>query len=808
MTDINSFYKFESYELNTARRELRHLGERIEIEPRAFDLLTFLIRNADRAVDKNELQDAIWPGMIVTETALTRAVMKARKAVGDDANRQEMIRTIHGHGYRFVAKLEIAEPESASPSVQREPAISKQTTTFESTATDKPATGQQPKTAKPRLQAIALVAIALVITAGLIWALLRPSPELNEGMRIAVLPLQDNSGDQELAWSRFGLMSYANELIDNDGSLDVVPAGSIIGLAENLNWNGDIQDPSNQPFLDKLKEVFAATYVLAMELEPEQGALRMNYSLLVPDGDLKMGTMVGDSGTELAYGVVQAVYGSVFRKSHLGGATPLVSKDAFNNEAFARGMDLSLQGRCGEAVQFFRVIIEQEPSLFEPRYELASCLRILGKQDDAEALLTTLIDEQKQLGNSSHLAEAMMILGVLYNRTGRLELAEATHEQALQVSKEVGNHVLSARILQNLSIVNKSRNDLDEAARFLDLAVLEYQDSGVEILPGQLYSGRANIHMARGELAEADIELDKALKAFRAIGDRRGGAMMLNNTGYLRRLQGRLDEAQAYHMRSLEIREDIGDKVGVGRIHSLLSVVYTESGQPEKAKDAAALALEIARETHDRLFEATSLAQLGDAEIALNDPQSARVHFEESRAIFIEIQDALRELQIDIKIARLEFDSGQVEQARETTLRVLETSREQEVMTTVVEALELLGDMELSGGNISEAIEEYTDALEVVRATSWDSQQNTLEIKLANAYMDSADLDSAAPLIGALVGETVNVESLRARARFTYMRGDAGKAVELMTQAKALAADAWNLDWDTQLEEYMAANLP
>jgi DNA-binding winged helix-turn-helix (wHTH) protein/tetratricopeptide (TPR) repeat protein len=797
MLDINKIYEFGPYQINCARRELRNLGQRIEIEPRVFDLLTFLVQNSGRAVDKNELQDAIWPGMIVTETALTRAVMKARKSVGDNATRQEMIRTIHGHGYRFVAEVVVKDTktESTEPVDVPVPAgevIAKKAPTRE----------------KPQMHVVVMAVIALLVATSLVWILLRPTPDAGDGIRIAVLPLQDNTGNQDLAWSRFGLMSYANELISNDSAIEVIPAGGIIGLAENFSWNGDLEDPSNQPLLDKLRQVYAATHVLAMELEPEQGALRMNYSLLVPDGDLKMGTMVNDSGTELTYGVVQAVYGNVLRKSHLGGAKPLASKDAFNNEAFARGMDLSLQGRCAEAVQFFRVIIEQEASLFEPRFELAACLRLLGEQDEAELLLTTLVEEQRPLGNSRRLAEALMTLGVLYNRTGRLELSEVPHTEALQVAQEIGDHALAAEVLQNLSILNKNRNDLDEAARLLDLAVLEYQDAGVEILPGYLYSGRANLSMARNELVEADIELGKALKAFQAVGNRHGEAMMLNNTGYLRRLQGMVPEAEAYHLRSLEIREEIGDKVGVGRIYGMLSGVYASQGQHEKAKMAAIDALKIARETNDRLFEATSLAQLATAEVALEDLQSARLHYNESRAIFVAIQDALRILQVDIRIAQLDLDQGQVQQARESALRALEASREQEISTTEVEALEFLGDLELSGGNIPGAITEFTEALERVKETSWDSKLNSLEVKLANAYMDIADLDSAAPLMGALAVETVNVPTLKTQARFSFLRGDVGKAVELMSEAKIMAGDSWSDESETLLSEYRANQQP
>jgi len=797
MIDNNIIFRFGPYVLNPVQRELKHEGETVDIEPRAFDLLIFLVQNRDRAVGKSELQDVIWPGMIVTETALTRAVMKARKAVGDDAVRQEMIKTLHGHGYRFIAQVE-TEEATAAPAPLAADSASK---------TEQVLPGKS-SASKSNLRALAILAIALFIAAGLSWLLLRPQPGADGEMRIAILPLEDHTGNQELGWTRFGLMGYANELIGNDGSMQVVPAGPIMGLTENFGWNGRLDDPANRQMLDKLKKVYAATHVLAMTLEAEKGALRIYYDLLVPDGGLKQGTIVGDSATDLAQGVVQAVYGSVLRRSHVGGAVPLVSKDAFNNEAFARGMDLSLQGRCGDAVQFFRIIVEQEPSLFEPRYELAGCLRILGQQDEAESLLTSLLAEQRALGSSEHLAETLMTLGILYNRTGRPDEAESTYEEALKVSQEIGAHDLSARILQNQSILYKNRSELDEAARLLDLALLEYQDAGLEILPGQFYSGRANLCMARGELVEADLELQKALDAFREVGDRRGEAMMLNNTGYLRRLQGRLEDAEAYHLRSLEIREEIGDRVGVGRIYGMLSVVYSALGRYEDAKKSAASAMEIARESRDRLFEATSLAQLADAEMSLGEFDAARLHYLDGRNIFVEIQDQLRVLQSDLKIARLDLTAGQWNQAGQLARQVLTASREHALMQPEVEAQELMGDLAMARDDIPAAVAQYTAALDRLRETTWASKDNELTVKLADAYMDMSDLDAAAPLIGALAGGEENVQSLKARARFRFLRGEASKAAELMTRAKLLAGQAWADENEAVLTQYTASQNP
>jgi len=280
VTDTKNIFNFSEFSLNLAHRELTFRGEPVEIEPRAFEVLIYLVMNRDRAVDKNELQDTVWPGMIVTETALTRAVMKARKAIGDDASRQEKIKTLHGHGYRFVAEVTTQEAAvtPATVAVVPEPIREK------------------PVSQGSGIRSNLLIGLATVLLISLGWVLLRPGPMIGSETRIAVLPLLDNTENQDLAWTSLGLMSYANKLISTDGSLEVVPAGSIIGLADNFGWSGNLDDPSNKTLLSKLQQVYGTTHILAMNLRPESGALRMNYALLSPDGKQHKGTIVGDGG--------------------------------------------------------------------------------------------------------------------------------------------------------------------------------------------------------------------------------------------------------------------------------------------------------------------------------------------------------------------------------------------------------------------------------------------------------------------------------------------------------------------------------
>lgn len=84
------------------------------LEPQAFDLLRYLIANAERVVPKHELLDEVWGHRFVTEAALTTRVKQIRQAVGDTGRDQAVIRTVRRHGYQFVATAtSAAEPAPA-----------------------------------------------------------------------------------------------------------------------------------------------------------------------------------------------------------------------------------------------------------------------------------------------------------------------------------------------------------------------------------------------------------------------------------------------------------------------------------------------------------------------------------------------------------------------------------------------------------------------------------------------------------------------------------------------------------------------
>lgn len=97
--------KFNQFTLDTEQFFLIMNETPVPIEPLAFNLLVYLIEHRNRVVTKDELLDNLWKGKVVTDSALSVRLKDARKAVLDDGNSQNTIKTLHGRGYQFIAEV-------------------------------------------------------------------------------------------------------------------------------------------------------------------------------------------------------------------------------------------------------------------------------------------------------------------------------------------------------------------------------------------------------------------------------------------------------------------------------------------------------------------------------------------------------------------------------------------------------------------------------------------------------------------------------------------------------------------------------
>ena len=100
--------RFGEFELDKDGFELRSGGTLVPLEPQVLSLLIYLVDHRHQLVSKNELLDELWGHRFVSESALATQIKRLRQALGDDGRQQNVIKTVHGRGYRFVADVSSA----------------------------------------------------------------------------------------------------------------------------------------------------------------------------------------------------------------------------------------------------------------------------------------------------------------------------------------------------------------------------------------------------------------------------------------------------------------------------------------------------------------------------------------------------------------------------------------------------------------------------------------------------------------------------------------------------------------------------
>ena len=88
--------------------------QRLQLTPKAFAVLRYLVDHPGRVVTKDELLREGWPDTVVSEWALTTCIRQIRRALGEEAGAPQYIATVHRRGYRFIAPLTTAQPVQRS----------------------------------------------------------------------------------------------------------------------------------------------------------------------------------------------------------------------------------------------------------------------------------------------------------------------------------------------------------------------------------------------------------------------------------------------------------------------------------------------------------------------------------------------------------------------------------------------------------------------------------------------------------------------------------------------------------------------
>jgi DNA-binding winged helix-turn-helix (wHTH) protein/TolB-like protein len=206
-------WRFGGCEFDDLRFQLFVNGHPVELERKPLELLRYLLTRSGEVVRKEELLQAVWPGLTVVDASLATAVSKLRKVLGE----QDVIQTVPRVGYRMAIPVtRVPRPETPS-----------ETTDEKSTSFQPPSPPLDRRLVspswRPRLEwaTVALV-LGAAVSIGLVASrYTKPAPP--QPSIVAILPFQNASGNGSLDYLRSALPDEIAHTLSSARSLTVRP---------------------------------------------------------------------------------------------------------------------------------------------------------------------------------------------------------------------------------------------------------------------------------------------------------------------------------------------------------------------------------------------------------------------------------------------------------------------------------------------------------------------------------------------------------------------------------------------------------
>lgn len=239
-------YQVDDLTIDLAPRRVRRAGTVIPLKALSFDLLVTLVRAAPALVSFEQLNERVWPGLVITPETIVQRVKLLRGALGDDPHAPRYIEGVRGRGYRMIAEVRpLTErrgtPESIGPPSLKEVKEEESPNMHDGTAATGAATVCSPPATPPasprpfRWVSLGWIGGALIILAVLAasWAIIRyrgasrPAELTSSGLppaihSLVVLPLENLSGDKEQEYFADGMTDALITDLAQVGSLRVI----------------------------------------------------------------------------------------------------------------------------------------------------------------------------------------------------------------------------------------------------------------------------------------------------------------------------------------------------------------------------------------------------------------------------------------------------------------------------------------------------------------------------------------------------------------------------------------------------------
>jgi len=509
----SKFLRFGNGRLDISARELEVDGRRVELSPIVFDCIAYLATHRDRAVGRDELVAAVWAKTAISDTMLGKAILAARRGLGDTAEAQAILRTVPRFGYRWVAATSEVDRSETRAAVPTGAGSATQTAIDARPAPTPTATSRT--SMRWRIAAVfAAVAIGSAIVAA--WLLLPHSPPapamtpsstgvaMTNPDAIAVLPVDVYAGSDD-EWLRLGLMDLLATRL-RSGGVVVMPSDSVVRAISGAKDNDEA--------LKRLSGAGTLRSILlpAVRRSGDDWVLRID--IIDADGHRRIAQAEGGSAiaaTDEASRRVLALLGHA------------ASDDASNIDLdLTELLQRTDAARLSENLDLARSLIDRAPASLRDQPEVRErAIRIdlrAGRFDQARAALGTLLERVTAESDPVMHARLLENLCVANLRSNRLDEARKACDQAIALLDGLTEPIALGRAYNDRGILESRQGHFDAALSDFSHSRVALTLGGDPLLMAQLDGNESTVQMAQGRPAEALPALERAGAMFHRFG--------------------------------------------------------------------------------------------------------------------------------------------------------------------------------------------------------------------------------------------------------------------------------------------------
>lgn len=598
-----SSWCFGEWRLDAVQGLLTGLAGERRLEPKQLQLLLYFLRHPQRSIPVDELVDAVWSGVVVSDSAVHYAVSALRRALGEDPKLPRFLQTLPRRGYVWLVAPQAFKGAGSAP----EPPGALGTPV--SLAGEPPFRSRSERVS--RRAAVALAVLLLSFLGGWYYWLTATTPPRS----LVILPLRtENAAARDLAEALTAELTYA---LANQPALHIkVPGGGRL-RADEL------------PEVGEAARRFGVRAGIGGSLRREGAAWLLQIDLIDAGSGEFLASHRLRTRADDWRPLQEELLAALFKDLGLTPPAPVLPPTSalvnFHYLLGRRALGARSATSLGEAVQHFTAAVEADTRYWPAWSGLA----------DAESLLLYYAPEQASADRAQaalHQAESLapdaaMVWasrGILAFHTQHLDAARKALEQALLLAPGTPE----AKMLLGRTLLLQSMNQLPEARVLFEQAVERDPLLGM---------AHVNLGLAKeftGDLAGAEASFAQAASVEPGLASAQWGL------AFVQAERGRHEAALDHFREALRLNPSLAPQIAPS-----LGSYLMRAGAWNEAEDWIQLATSLEPLSHDALHAVFFLRWLRTPDAARQGLPAALsaspIHAKEDLATLLAYQDAL-----------------------------------------------------------------------------------------------------------------------------------------------------------------------